>query len=456
MTDSHQTAAQTNGADLSAVAQTNGTGRSSAADTSADKVPDRIVLTDEQAFSLIRKYGSPLYLYDEQVLRKHCREIRGLLPRHRYTPSYSTKANSNLELLRIIREEGFHVDAMSAGEIVLEEAAGFQPSEIFMVTNNISDEEMRFAIDRGILMSADSLEQLDRYGRLNAGGEAAVRLNPGIGTGHSDKVITGGSCKFGIEYSKIPQIREIAARHRLRIVGLNQHVGSLFLDGTVFLASCDRLLQAALTDFPGLRFLDFGGGFGVPYHGEHRLDLARLSAGLEKRLDAFLQAYDNPDIAFYTEAGRYPVAECGMLLGTVTCRKEVCGIRYVGTDLGFNTLIRPVLYQAYHELTVYPQNNAAFSVPSSEAAGKPVQVVGNICESGDILAKDRLLPPVGYGDLIGVQNAGAYGYSMASNYNSRLRPAEVLLCADGSTCLIRRRDTFEDLLRQFDTGEIRI
>ena len=432
--------------------------------------PDSIFLTAEQAFSLIQEFGSPLYIYDEQILRKHCREITHLLPHHRYIPHYSTKANSNLSLLRIIREEGFHVDAMSAGEIILEEAAGFQPSEIFMVTNNISDNEMRFAVDRGILMSADSLEQLDRYGRLNPGKEIAVRLNPGIGTGHSDKVITGGSCKFGIEYKKIPQIKEIAAKHRLRIVGLNQHVGSLFLDGTVFLASCDRLLQSARTDFPELRFLDFGGGFGVPYHGEHRLDLARLSAELGKRLDAFLKDYDNSAILFFTEAGRYPVAECGMLLGTVTCRKEVSGVKYIGTDLGFNTLIRPVLYNAYHELTVYKKDDMKTfgkgrsfenSVPQTgwsarqdedsaqklNPSAEQVCVVGNICESGDILAKDRLLPSVEYGDLIGVMNAGAYGYSMASNYNSRQRPAEVLLCADGSTRLIRRRDTFEDLLR---------
>lgn len=446
--------------------------------------PDRIELSAAQAFDLIKTYGSPLYVYDEQVLRKHCRELKGLLPRHRCLPLYSTKANSNIKLLRIIREEGFHVDAMSPGEILLEEAAGFQPSEIFMVTNNISDEEMRFAAERGILMSADSLEQLERFGMMNPGGEIAVRLNPGIGTGHSDKVITGGSCKFGIEYKYIPQIREIAARYRLRIVGLNQHVGSLFLDGTVFLAACDRLLQAAKADFPELRFLDFGGGFGVPYHGEHRLDLLRLRMELEKRLDAFLQEYGRRDILFHTEAGRYPVAECGMLLGTVTCRKEVCGLRYVGTDLGFNELIRPVLYDAYHEIEVFRAadiNSAADAGASSAASAastvcfKPagrtpaasvgsdnnssplsdqgpaleqVQIAGNICESGDILARDRLLPVTAHGDLIGVRNAGAYGYSMASNYNSRLRPAEVLLCADGSTRLIRHRDTYEDLLRQ--------
>ena len=451
-----QTAAQTTekpAARAQAAPQTAVEATAQTSKASPDFTPDRISLTAKQAFSLIRDYGSPLYIYDEQVLRKHCREIKNLLPQHRYVSFYSAKANSSIALLRIIREEGFHVDAMSAGEILLEEAAGFQPSEIFMVTNNISDDEILFAIDHGILMSADSLEQLDRYGRLNPGGEIAVRLNPGIGAGHSDKVVTGGNCKFGIEYDKIPLIKETAAKHRLRIVGLNQHVGSLFLDSTVFLAACDRLLQAACTDFPKLRFLDFGGGFGVPYHNEQRLDLAALSAELSKRLDAFLQDYGSPDtIAFYTEAGRYPVAECGMLLGTVTCRKEVCGTKYVGTDLGFNALIRPVLYNAYHELTVYKKD---CQKTEGNSSAETVQVVGNICESGDILAKDRLLPPVEYGDLIGVMNAGAYGYSMASNYNSRLRPAEVLLCADGSTRLIRRRDTFEDLIRQQALSEIR-
>ena len=402
---------------------------------------EQIELSNEQALRLVDTFGSPLYVYDERILRKRCRELRSLLPLPGYRPLYSVKANSNPALLRIIREEGFFVDAMSPGEIYLEEQAGFQPEEIFMVTNNISDEEIRYAAERGILMSADSLSQLERFGILYPGREIGVRLNPGIGAGHDEKVVTGGSCKFGIEYEKIPEIQKTAKAHDLRIVAINQHVGSLFLDYGTFLEACRRMLAIAPA-FPDLRIIDFGGGYGVPYRGEERLDLSGLSRELTELVRNFLADCGSPDIRFYTESGRYIVAECCELLGTVQSRKEVAGVRYLGTDLGFNVLIRPVLYDAWHEAEVFSRRPAA-DTPEYEL----VQIAGNICESGDILARDRRLPVTCHGDVIGIKNAGAYGYSMASCYNSRLRPAEVLLTETGEAKLIRRRDCLEDLMR---------
>ena len=402
---------------------------------------EQIELSNEQALRLVDTFGSPLYVYDERILRKRCRDLRSLLPLPGYRPLYSVKANSNPALLRIIREEGFFVDAMSPGEIFLEEQAGFQPEEIFMVTNNISDEEIRYAAERGILMSADSLSQLERFGSLYPGREIGVRLNPGIGAGHDEKVVTGGSCKFGIEYEKIPEILKTAGAHNLRIVAINQHVGSLFLDYGTFLEACRRMLAIAPA-FPDLRIIDFGGGYGVPYRGEERLDLSGLSRELTELVRGFLANCGSPDIRFYTESGRYIVAECCELLGTVQSRKEVAGVRYIGTDLGFNVLIRPVLYDAWHEAEVFSRRPAA-DTPEYEL----VQIAGNICESGDILARDRRLPVTCHGDVIGIKNAGAYGYSMASCYNSRLRPAEVLLTETGEAKLIRRRDCLEDLMR---------
>ena len=402
---------------------------------------EQIELSNEQALRLVDTFGSPLYVYDERILRKRCRDLRSLLPLPGYRPLYSVKANSNPALLRIIREEGFFVDAMSPGEIFLEEQAGFQPEEIFMVTNNISDEEIRYAAERGILMSADSLSQLERFGSLYPGREIGVRLNPGIGAGHDEKVVTGGSCKFGIEYEKIPEILKTAGAHNLRIVAINQHVGSLFLDYGTFLEACRRMLAIAPA-FPDLRIIDFGGGYGVPYRGEERLDLSGLSRELTELVRGFLADCGSPDIRFYTESGRYIVAECCELLGTVQSRKEVAGVRYLGTDLGFNVLIRLVLYDAWHEAEVFSRRPAA-GTPEYEL----VQIAGNICESGDILARDRRLPVTCHGDVIGIKNAGAYGYSMASCYNSRLRPAEVLLTETGEAKLIRRRDCLEDLMR---------
>ena len=398
---------------------------------------DTVTLTTEQAKALVEEYGSPLYVYDENLLRERCREMKQLVKYPHYVPLYSVKANTNIELMKIIREEGFHVDAMSAGEILLEEKAGFQPDKIFMVTNNISDAEIQFAIDRGILMSCDSLSQLDRFGRLCPGGRVAVRVNPGMGAGHSDKVITAGSCKFGVEYSKADLIKEVAAKYKLRIVGLNQHVGSLFLEYNTFIEACKLLFEFA-KQFPGLELIDFGGGYGVPYNGERRLDLVGLGAELDRLIAEFISVYDNPEIKVYTEAGRYIVAECGELLGTVYSQKKVYGVKYVGTDLGFNVLLRPILYDSYHRVEVFNDSEDY----------ETVNIAGDICESGDILAYNRYLPMMHHGDIIGVKNAGAYGYAMASNYNSRLRPAEVLLCADGSSRLIRKADTYETLLQQ--------
>lgn len=192
-----------------------------------------------------------------------------------------------------------------------------------------------------------------------------------------------------------------------------------------------------------LNSFDMGGGFGVPYHeGECRLDLKELSEKLNAVLDEFLKDYDNKDVIFKIEPGRYIPAECGVLLGEVYSVKENYGTTYVGTDLGFNVLMRPVLYDSYHAITIIKSNK-------SENGKEVATIVGNICESGDIIANEREMRKVSEGDIVAVGNAGAYGFSMSSNYNCRLKPAEVLIDKDGNDRLIRRRDTIEDLIRNF-------
>lgn len=402
-------------------------------------------LDDETLHHLIDRYGSPLYVYSERILRERCREVKALLPGRRFAVNYSAKANANLELLRIVRSEGLDVDAMSPGEIQLELLAGFPPHRIFYVANNVGDDELRFAIDRGILVSADSLAQLERYGRLNPGGDVAVRFNPGVGAGHHAKVVTGGAgTKFGVEASALESVVGLLERYRLRLKGINQHIGSLFLQDDKYLEGVEALLRIARR-LPPVDFLDFGGGFGIPYRvHEGRLDLPAAGRKLDRIWGAFLETYANREVTFKVEPGRYLVAECGVLLGTVHAIKESYGTTYVGTDLGFNVLARPVLYNSHHEIHVAPRR-------SGDAAGPPrkVTVVGNICETGDVIARDRELPPVAEDDVLAVSDAGAYGFSMASSYNGRLLPAEVLVAEDGSHRLIRRRQTLEDLAAAF-------
>ncbi|MEG6612300.1 diaminopimelate decarboxylase [Pseudoclostridium thermosuccinogenes] len=399
-------------------------------------------------FEIIKEYGSPLYVYNESILRQRCREMKNFITYPNFSVNYSTKANSNLELLKIVREEGLNADAMSPGEIYVLLAAGFKPEQIFYISNNVSAEEMKYAIEKGIILSADSLSQLELYGKLNPGGKVAVRFNPGVGAGHHEKVVTAGKkTKFGVNMDYISEVKEILKRYDLKLVGINQHIGSLFMEGKPYIEGVKSLLDIA-KQFDDLEFVDLGGGFGIPYRkqeGQERLELKDFGSKLDQVLKDWVREYGK-DITFKIEPGRYIVAECSVLLGTVHSIKNNYGVTYAGTDIGFNVLARPVMYDSHHDIEVYREGKLLKSTESD----KPVYVVGNICESGDILAKDRMLPELKEGDILGIMDAGAYGYSMSSNYNNRLRPAEVLIRENGSISLIRRRDTLEDLMRNFD------
>lgn len=390
--------------------------------------------------SLADQYGSPLYVYNEIILRERCRDIMRLAGNAGTEASYSVKANSNPELLRIIRQEGLHADAMSPGELFMDDMAGWDAENIFYISNNNGPDELLNAISHGCLVSVDSLSQLDMFGSICRGGRVMARINPGIGAGHSDKVVTGGAkTKFGIAMSALPELLDILQTHELRLAGLNQHIGSLFLEPTPYLEAASTLLAFATSlpasIFSNLEILDFGGGFGISYHkGGNGLNLEETAEGLGKIL-AEWRADTGYQGRFLIEPGRYIVAQCGRLIGQVTSTKTNGGVNYVGTDIGFNILMRPVLYDAWHE------------VESRGAIGEPIlqTITGNICESGDILAKDRLLPPLKPGNLVIVHDTGAYGFSMASNYNERLLPAEILVCENGLAKLIRRRQTLADL-----------
>ena len=335
---------------------------------------------------------------------------------------------------------------MSPGEIHVLLAAGFRPDEILFVANNVSAEEMQYAIDKGVLVSCDSLSQLRLYGRLDPGGRVAVRFNPGVGAGHHAKVITGGKeTKFGINPESIDEVKATLKEYRLRLAGINQHIGSLFMDPSSYLQAARTLLNIA-ANFEDIEFIDMGGGFGIPYRkqeGQQRLDLVEAGRGLSQLMEDWTANYGKR-VRLKIEPGRYIVAECGVLLGTVHAVKQNSGKTFIGTDIGLNVLLRPAMYDSHHDIEFY-RNDAILKSDKVHTA----TVVGNICESGDILAKSRELPEAAEGDIIGIMDAGAYGYSMSSNYNNRLRPAEVLIDLDGNPRLIRRRDTLEDLMRGF-------
>ncbi len=396
-------------------------------------------------------YGTPLYVYNENILRTRCRELNALSSLDSFCVNYSAKANTNLTLLNIIREENCVVDAMSPGELFMNKKAGFPKENILYVCNNVSADELKNAVDNGVLISVDSLAQLDLLGSLNPGGKVMVRFNPGIGAGHHQKVITAGKeTKFGVTPDMVDDVFAVLKKHNLTLAGINQHIGSLFMEADGYLNAAEFLLSLAETLPTGaleqLEVIDFGGGFGIPYRkydGEKRLDLADLGQKLHALLSGWTSKTGYKG-KFFVEPGRYVVAECSVLLGSVYATKSNGENLYAGTDLGFNVLARPMMYDSHHDVEVYRKNGT----PDSELVEQ--SVVGNICESGDILAKKRLLPRIEQGDILGILDAGAYGYVMSSTYNQRLRPAEVLIDADGNHKLIRRRDTLEDLMQGYN------
>lgn len=396
---------------------------------------------------IVERFGSPVYVYSEEKLRRQMRMVASVITKYPYTANYSIKANTNLEILKIALSENINCDAMSVGEITLLLKAGFPKERIFFVPNNVSDEELSYAIENGIMTSLDSLSQLESFGKLNPGGKCAVRINPGVGAGHHEKVVTAGKkTKFGIAEEDIDTIFEIADKYNLKIAGINQHIGSLFMDPEPYLKAVSNLLRIA-ERFEKLEFIDFGGGYGIPYHklsDEAEYDMNDFKKRLEPIIDEFVKEYGYAPL-FKSEPGRYCVAEASVLLGRVHAVKQNSGVKYIGTDIGMNVLVRPSMYDSWHDIEILRDGK-----PLSREKLETVSVCGNICESGDLLAKDREMPVgIEKGDLACVLDTGAYGYSMCSTYNSRPRPAEVLITLEGEVKQIRRRETIEDLTRLF-------
>ena len=399
--------------------------------------------------AIASEYGTPVYVYNEEIIRKSMETVEGVITKYPYTANYSVKANTNIEILKLALEEGLNCDAMSPGEITLLLKAGFPPEKIFFVSNNVAAEEMQFAIDKGVIVSLDSLDQLDRFGQINPGGRCAVRINPGVGAGHSEKVITAGKkTKFAIAEEDIDKIFEIVDKYDLKIVGINQHIGSGLLDPKPYIDAVTNLLRIA-DRFDNLEFIDFGGGYGIPYHkldDEKPFPMEDFKVKLEPVLDEFVQRYGKTPL-FKSEPGRYCVAEGSVILSRVQAIKVNAGIKYVGCDTGMNTLIRPAMYDSYHDIEVIRDGKVVDRDGNNDM--ETVNVSGPICETGDLIAKGRLLPKAKTGDLLAILDTGAYGYAMASSYNSRPRPAEVMITKEGKVVQIRRRETIEDLLSLF-------
>lgn len=376
------------------------------------------LLSKKDVQKLAARHSLPLYVYRTSIIAARYRELASAISYPRTRIFYACKANTNPKILKLLRKEGACIETVSLGEVHAALAAGYSPSRISYTCSNISQEELLAVMREGVRVHLDSLSQIAWWGKMRPHSDISLRVNRGIGAGHHAHVITGGpDSKFGIYHTQLPEARRIAKRYGLRITGLQQHIGSNILEPAMFLRAM-KLILASATDFPDLEVIDIGGGLGIPYRpGERPLPLRTLGAAIGKEFAAFCKRYGR-DLELALQPGRFLVAEAGALLVRVVDRKETPTHRFVGVDSGFNHLIRPAFYGSYHHI---------FNMTNPRGKKEGVTVAGNICESGDVFAVKRPLPSPRIGDILLIADAGAYGYVMSSDYNSRKKPRELLL-----------------------------
>ncbi len=397
-------------------------------------------LTNTQIQDLASNYKTPMYIYDKAVIEQNINTMKTLCTMQNIKINYATKANSNLHILKLIREHNMKVDCTGYGEYFINKRAGFEQSQIYVVANNLTFEEMKQLTDQNLVISVDSIDQLKLLNEVAPGYQKLmIRVNPTFGAGDNESIVTGGANhKFGIDIEDFEFCLKYIKDNTLKLIGLNNHVGSLNLDYTVMIRAVEELL-AIVTEYQlhDLQIINFGGGFGIDYNHEtnNKLDLESLKHQLNTIFTNFVSIYPNKEVSLEFEPGRFIVANSAILVGTVTTVKRRGKDIYIGTDLGFSQLVRPVMYNSYHHVEFITNNTMT----------RNCHVVGNMCESGDYICKDRKLIVPDVGDLVIVYDTGAYGYSMSSNFNNRLRPIE-LLTADDDVTIIRNRQTLDDLL----------
>lgn len=386
---------------------------------------------------ICKEFGTPVYVYDADKIVQQLKSLSNAFSETDVRIKYAAKALTNISILKLLKKNGAGVDVVSIQEAHLALGAGFAPGEIMFTPNCVDFEEIVAGVDLGLNINLDNLSVLEKFGKKYGDTyPCCVRLNPHIMAGGNYKISTGHSnSKFGISVYQLPQIMQLAQQHKIVINGLHIHTGSEITETDVFIKMAEILFGIA-RDFQALKFIDFGGGFKVAYkEGDLVTNVYDLGLKLGKVFKEFYQSYGKK-LELWVEPGKYLVSEAGYLFVKTNVVKTTPSVTFAGVNSGLNHLIRPMMYDAYHDIV---------NVSNPTGSLKMYTVVGNICET-DTLGADRKLNEVREGDLLVFKNAGAYGYSMSSNYNSRLRPAEVLVI-DGEAKLIRKRDTFEDLLR---------
>lgn len=394
---------------------------------------------------LAEKYDTPLYVISEKRIRDNYNRIQNaLINNYKHLRIYyAAKANTNLSVLKILQSEGSYLDTVSPGEVFMALSSGFAPDRILFTGTSVRNDELRMLVDANIPLNIDSQSELDRLLKITVPQIISIRVNPEIGAGHHNHCITAGSeSKFGLWEEDALKAFATAKKARVERFGIHMHIGSGILNVEPFILAVEKLLRIAKRVHDEVKidfeFIDIGGGFGIPYKPEENdLDLTEFSAKIVTLFKNRIEEYGLGKPFLCIEPGRYIVCDASILLTAVNTIKVTPSHKYIGVDAGFNTLLRPTMYGSYHSVLVANK--------LGQANKEKYDVVGPICESGDILAKERALPNVKEGDVLAVLNVGAYGFSMSSQYNSRPRPAEVMI-RQGKEVLVREREQLTDLI----------
>jgi len=387
--------------------------------------------------TLAEKYDTPLYVYDTAKMQQQYERLINAFQGANIKIKYACKALTNSNILKMFKSFGSGLDTVSIEEVEIGLRARFTPQEIVYTPNSVSIDEIKRAVEYGVHVNIDNISILDQFGHIYGDTvPVCIRINPHILAGGNAKISTGHiDSKFGISIYQLRHVERIIEQTKVKVNGLHMHTGSDILDVDVFLRGAEMLLETA-QHFKDLQFIDFGSGFKIGYKpNDNQTDVEAFGKQLTKRFNDFCKEYGR-DLELWFEPGKFLVSESGYFLTKANVIKQTTATVFVGVNSGFNHLIRPMFYDSYHHI---------INISNPNGTPRIYTVVGYICET-DTFAWDRRISEVREGDILCFLNAGAYGHTMASNYNSRPRPAEVML-HNGKDYLIRKRETLDDILR---------
>jgi diaminopimelate decarboxylase len=392
-------------------------------------------MTNKFLLSLTKKYESPLFVYDtEKIISQYNKLQSAFSSVKQLKINYATKALSNISILKVFNSLNAGLDTVSVQEVQLGLKAGFSPQDIIFTPNGVSLDEIEQALELGVRINIDNINILELFGQKHPDVPVCIRMNPHVMAGGNSKISVGHiDSKFGISIHQLPHIHRVVENTGMLINGVHMHTGSDIYDIDAFLRATEILFNVAAS-FKNLEYIDFGSGFKVPYRkGDIQTDIEELGEKLSKRFNDFCTEFGR-DLTLMFEPGKYLVSEAGRFLVQVNVVKQTTSTVFASVDSGLNHLIRPMFYDSYHHIE---------NVSNPKGKKRFYTVVGYICET-DTFGTNRQICEIKEGDILSFRNAGAYCFSMASNYNSRYRPAEVMIYK-GKDYLIRERETIEDI-----------